>query len=346
MMSRLSIKVVFVFIVILVAIPHFLKGEIIQNSNLTTDKNIGLTQGALIQKHETSCGDVLRQYMVLWDTTHGVYLNYHPYSRYTDLVALLADSGYTIECCGTGIHTIDLSLYDVIVICVGSSWNSPYTQEEVDSLVNYYNQGHERVILTGDINFCENVYFSNADNIPFTYNIFEWLSVTGGIFIMGDDAGCNNSNINPVADAFRMTAGLSNISPSDLYFSNFAAHPIFDDISEIYYRAAGEIAATSPAEVVAWTDANEPVIAVLEEVVGIETQDKKVSVSTMKIVPNPFTDYAKIFAIEKTSRIRIYDVSGKLVRETESNIIGSDLENGIYFLKVEDYKPLKVIKLK
>jgi len=345
MRSDLSINVVFVFIVILLAIPYFLYGEITQNRNLTTDSNIELTQGALLQKHETPHGDMLRQYTVLWDTTHGVYINYQPYSRFTYLVALLADSGYTIECCGTGIHTVDLSQYDVIVICVGSSWNSPYTQEEVDSLVSYYDQGHERVILTGDMNFCDNTYFAEADNTPFTYNVYEWLAATGGILIMGDNAGCNNWNINPVADAFHMTAGLSNISPSDLYFSNFAAHPIFDDISEIYYRVAGEIAATSPAEVIAWTDANEPVIAVLDEAVGIETQDDDASVSTMKIVPNPFTNYAKIFGIDKTSRIRIYDVSGKLLREIEGNMIGNDLENGIYFLKVEGYKPVKIIKL-
>ena len=345
MRSCLSINVIFVFIVILLATPHFSYGEITQNHNLTTDSNTELTHGALTQKHETPHGDGLRQHTVLWDTTHGVYLNYQPYSGYTNLVALLADSGYTIECCGTGMHTIDLLQYDVIVICVGSSWNSPYTQEEVDSLVSYYDQGHEHVILTGDMNFCDNSYFSQADNIPFTYNVYEWLAATGGILIMGENAGCNNSNINPVANAFHMTAGLSNISPSDLYFSNFAAHPIFDDISQIYYRAAGEIAATSPAEVLAWTDANEPVIAVLDEAVGIETHDNDFLVSTMKVVPNPFTDHAKIFGIEKTSRIRIYDVSGKLLRETEGNIIGNDLENGIYFLKVEDYQPVKIIKL-
>lgn len=163
---------------------------------------------------------------------------------------------------------------------------------------------------------------------------------------MGENAGCPNSNINPVAGAFHMTAGLSSISPLDLYFSNFASHPIFDDISQIYYRAAGEIAATSPAEVLAWTDADEPVVAVLDEAVGVETHDSDVSVSTMKILPNPFADYAQISGINKTSRIRIYDVSGKLIRETENKTIGNDLENGIYFLRVEGYKPAKIIKLK
>ena len=346
MRSCLGINVVFVFIVILLAAPHVLYGEITQNANLTTDSNVELTHRALIQKHETPYAEALRQHMVLWDTTHGVYLNYQPYVRFTQLVAMLADSGYTIECCGTGIHTVDLSQYDVIVICVGSSWNSSYTQEEIDSLMNYYDQGHERVILTGDMNFCENIYFSEADNIPFTYNVYEWLATTGGILIMGDNAGCNNWNINPVADAFHMIAGLSSISPSDLYFSNFAAHPIFDDISEIYYRAAGEIAATSPAEVIAWTDANVPVIAVLDEAPGIKTQEGDVSVSMIKIVPNPFIDYARISGIEQASRMRIYDVSGTLLRETEGNMIGNDLKSGVYFLRVEGYKPIKIIKLK
>ena len=88
-----------------------------------------------------------RQGAVLWDTTHGVYLNYQPFFRYTDLVDILADSGFTMECCGTGVHTVNLSLYDIIVIAVGSSWYSTYTQEEVDSLVSFYNQGHQRVVV-------------------------------------------------------------------------------------------------------------------------------------------------------------------------------------------------------
>jgi hypothetical protein len=39
----------------------------------------------------------LQQHTVLWDTTHGTYLNYYPFSRYSILTSMLIDSGYTID---------------------------------------------------------------------------------------------------------------------------------------------------------------------------------------------------------------------------------------------------------
>lgn len=288
----------------------------------------------------------VRQHAVLWDTTHGVYLNYQPFGRYNILVANLADSGFTISLCGTGVHTIDLSQFDVIVITVGSSWYSSYTQEEIDSLLSYYNQYNQRVLLTGDMNFCEDIYIANADNVAFSDNVFDWLAESGGILIMGDNPGCSNVNINPVANAFNMTAGVGGLSPSDLYFTNFAAHPVFNGITEIYYRAAGEVAATTPAAAIAWTASNQPTITALDEFVGITGgQVGIVGTSRLTTNPNPFRHSAEIHGMAEPGMIRIFDVSGSLIATQKGSRIGQDLHEGVYFVRVEGYSTEKIVKL-
>jgi hypothetical protein len=288
-----------------------------------------------------------RQYEVLWDTTHGVYLNYQPFGRYNILVSNLADSGFTMSTWGNGLHTVDLTQYDVIVITVGSSWNTPYTQEEIDSLVSYYNQYNERVVITGDMNFCEDTYIANSDNVAFSDNLFDWLAESGGILIMGDNPGCNNVNINPLANAFYMTAGVSGLSPSDLYFTNFAAHPLFNGITEIYYRAAGEVAATLPAEAIAWTNvSNQPTIAALDEFVGVTGgQVGVVDASRMTISPNPFRHTAEIQGMGQDQTIRVFDASGRLIIEQQERTIGVGLKEGVYFVYVDEFETEKIIKL-
>jgi hypothetical protein len=51
------------------------------------------------------------------------------------------------------------------------------------------------------------------------------------------------------------------VEPGDLYFTDFAVHRIFDGVTTVYYRAAGEIAASAPGIPIAWTDAGEEMIA-------------------------------------------------------------------------------------
>jgi hypothetical protein len=78
--------------------------------------------------------------------------------------------------------------------------------------------------------------------------------------------------------------------------------------------------------------------------------------------PNPFVDKIIIsFTPSPKDRIRIYDLSGRLVKffdlpdhyELSTHIIwdgkdinGTDAQSGVYFLEVNSCKPLKVIKLK
>lgn len=320
-----------VLVLVLLLMPCFLVGNSEEVYDITAQR-ISVQQYPI---GETPVTNDLQTYAVLWDTTHGVYLNYQPFSRYTDLVANLADSGYTMECCGTGVHTVDLSLYDVIVIAVGSSWNTVYTLEEVDSLVSYYTQGHQRVILTGDMNFCENTYYYNGDNVVFTDNLFDWLAETGGILIMGDNPGCNNVNINPVCNAFNMTAGVASLSPNDLYFTNFAAHQIFTNVSTIYYRAAGEVSGTTPADPIAWTDTNQPTIIERDETVGIKEGisrpvDHEYTVSTILSGP---------LGLPRDVPYKVFNITGR-------EIDADQLAPGVYFIEIDGRLAQKVVKIR
>ena len=161
---------------------------------------------------------------VLWDLTHGVYYDYKPDGGYSQLVSRLGGTGCAISTTDAGLENTDLSAYRAIVICLGSAWSSAYTPGEVEVVRQFVNAG-------------------------------------GGLLIMGDNADCPNGNINPVAQAFGITAGVSDLLPYDLYFSNFSTHPIFAGCSSLYYRAAGGLTAAPPGQLAAWTGAGQGVVA-------------------------------------------------------------------------------------
>jgi hypothetical protein len=175
-------------------------------------------------------------YNVLWDLTHGVYLGYEPAGYYSSLVGLLAGNGYVTTTTTVGVDNIDLSPYDILVIAVLSAWNSPYSAAEVAAIQSFMAGG-------------------------------------GAVLVLSENAGCPNGNVNPVTQAFGVTCGVSTLSPADLYFTNFASHQIFDGVTTVYYRAAGELSATGPGIALAWTDAGEEVIASVEPCRMIVTGD-------------------------------------------------------------------------
>ncbi|MHC4475586.1 MAG: DUF4350 domain-containing protein [Planctomycetota bacterium] len=168
---------------------------------------------------------------VLWDLTHGVYFNYEPSGRYSSLVSVLAGKGYTVDTTTAGVDNLDLSVYDVLVVSVGSAWYSAYTASEVTAIQTFVSNG-------------------------------------GGLLVMGENTNTPNANINPVAQAYGVTCGVSYLTPDDLYFTNLAAHAVFAGCSQIYYRAAGELSAGSPGQLVAWADTGEGTVAVAESGAG------------------------------------------------------------------------------
>ena len=333
-------------LIVLIALIGFM--HILHADAMPTDVTTDCPVVELHDEVETYTAGHLRQHSVLWDTTHGNDQYAAPPLAYSSLIANLADSGYTIDFCGGGVHNVDLMQYDVVVINIINSWFSAYTTEEVDSLVSFYDQGNQRVLLTSDCNFCNVGYLSYADNEPFIDNVFDWLSQTGGILIMGDNPNCPNVNINPIANAFHMTAGIASLYPYGLYFTNFASHPVFDGIDTLYFRAAGEVAATTPAEPIAWTTAmNRPTVAALDEAVGIaELPAGTVPDFRLAIGPNPFQHSVEIRGIEQPTEIRIFDVTGRLAAKQISNIVGQHLEEGVYFVYVDGFQSEKIVKIK
>lgn len=166
---------------------------------------------------------------ILWDTTHGVYLNYSPSLDFSDFVDIMTGLGYTVDVTSTGISSMDLSDYCIVVICVGSSWSTSYTTAEADQIESYVDAG-------------------------------------GGLLIMGENSGCPNRNINPIANRFGVTCGITTATPSDLYTTDFIVHPIFTGVSQFYVRAGGVISASSPSIEAAWEPptSSRPIVAVAE----------------------------------------------------------------------------------
>jgi len=89
--------------------------------------------------------------------------------------------------------------------------------------------------------------------------------------------------------------------------------------------------------------------------IGIEEkQDGDVNIPKLQVTPNPFTAVLSVKCSginkEPKNNLRIYDMSGRLVKSirfnTEQLSLGNDLKPGVYFIKVVGYKPVKVVKLK
>ena len=161
---------------------------------------------------------------VLWDITHGVLAGYDPSGEYSTLAMLLANKGFSMETTSAGIDNISLASYDILVVSLGSAWDSQYSPAEVSAIQAFVNAG-------------------------------------GGLLILGDNPNCPNFTIAPVAQAFGVNCGIS-----DIYsFSNYASNVIFEGCSNIYYPQGGELSTFSPAEIIAWTPENRGAVAVASQ---------------------------------------------------------------------------------
>ena len=194
-----------------------------QNVDLTTGLPAVAAPHTLPPDKPTGVGSCA----ILWDLTHGVYLFYDPAGYYSQLTDLLATQGISVTTTAAGLDHIDLSPYNVVVIDLASSFDSPYTPSEVAAIQSFQAHG-------------------------------------GGLLIMGDNDQTPNININPVAMAFGTTCGLSSIQPSDLYVNNFIAHTIFSGISTINMEAAGALRVSPPSVAAAFEPGGMPVVSVVD----------------------------------------------------------------------------------
>ncbi len=87
---------------------------------------------------------------------------------------------------------------------------------------------------------------------------------------------------------------------------------------------------------------------------GVEEQKElRVESLELRVYPNPFIAETVVRGRlscsdqhELPTRITIYDLSGRLVNKVEGNTIGKNLKAGIYWLKTERCKPVKIVKLR
>ncbi|MCK4307683.1 T9SS type A sorting domain-containing protein, partial [candidate division WOR-3 bacterium] len=319
-------------------------GELINDEGVIPSRN-GIST---LLHHELPLQKKGKTHSVLWDTTHGVG-SICPLGKYSNLFTLLDSNGYSIDFIGSGIESVNLSIYDVIVICLMSAQDSDYTPSEVDSLTQYINEKVGRVLLTGDCSFWKNGYINSTDS-TFALNVFNWLSNTGGIVIMAEHpicTNCPNENIAPIANAFNMDIALSGLSPVDLYFTNFAFHPVFSGISELYYRYAGEISASSPSREIAWDDSDKATVAIYDAGVSGINEAFSYPATSLEVSPNPFFKQICIsYQVPTSSRIslKIYNISGQPVHTLiEKKILPGryktywnteELAGGIYFARL------------
>ena len=167
---------------------------------------------------EYNLGTLTENGKVLWDLTHGVLGGYQPSSSYSDLADELQAKGYTIDTT-SDISSADLDQYDVLVICLGSAWTSAYTTAEVNAIESFVHDG-------------------------------------GGLLIMGDNPNTPVENINPVAQAFGTTCG---VSSTDSIITNMDVHPILGGVSELTLNSGGELTA-SPSYEQAWDSSNKALV--------------------------------------------------------------------------------------
>jgi hypothetical protein len=171
-------------------------------------------------------------YTVLWDTSHGVFVSpsypddgYQPSGYYQELVNHLGSNGFTVETTSEGFTSENLAAHDVAVVCVGSAADSAYTAQEVTYLT-------------------------------------EFVAAGGGLLIMGDQQRLRlNENVQPVASAFDITLGVSELFAGALLVTDLATHSTFDGVSEVYMYAPGELSASEPASEIAWDADKKAVIA-------------------------------------------------------------------------------------
>ncbi len=74
--------------------------------------------------------------------------------------------------------------------------------------------------------------------------------------------------------------------------------------------------------------------------------NKLLEYKELTVYPNPTQDNVILKGLDKSELVRIYSMSGILVKQIEAkNIVNaSDLKNGLYLLKIDGYHPVRIIK--
>jgi hypothetical protein len=163
---------------------------------------------------------------VLWDASHGEY-GYVPSRWFSALRYHIAGYGFNIHTTYNGFLVDDPRAYDIAVVCAGSSVYSAYTTAEAEKIEDFVANG-------------------------------------GGLLIMGEMDHSYNEKLQPVASAFGVTLGVSEVGLT-VYTSDFACHPLFYGINEICFQSVGELSTSGNLEEVAWYEGTDRALVVAGE---------------------------------------------------------------------------------
>jgi len=161
--------------------------------------------------------EVMTGKKVLWDQTHGPYLDYKLMGSYTTIYNDLVANGFTVDTTVIGVNNVNLNNYDIVVINLGSNWNSAYSAAEADSLLAFVNRG-------------------------------------GSLLIQSENTGCPNGNLTQIANRFGMTVGTGACGDCFTSFTGNATYtPIFSGIASACGIATGSVGFAAPSEAIGWS---------------------------------------------------------------------------------------------
>ncbi len=143
---------------------------------------------------------------LLWVNTYGTYLSYDLNGSFSGLRDTLLAHGHSIEQRTDHVDAIDLSPYDVVIVCLGSNWNGSFTASEAHALAQFVRQGK-------------------------------------GLLIMSENNACPNGNLQALMDTFSFTAG--GVDPGDVDMSNFTSEApwanMFAGVSALHFDDPGAV---------------------------------------------------------------------------------------------------------
>lgn len=176
-----------------------------------------------------------RSCSVLWDLSHGVYMDWSPSGRFADLVDTLSAHDILSYVTAESLQLVDLSAYDMIVIGTVLAWDSAYTAAELTAVQDF-------------------------------------LSAGGGLLIMGENSTAPNENVNPISEAYGVTCPVE-WETSANYVTSFSDHRIFDDVAELYTPGCGGLIVTPPSEAAAHSPDGDPAVSLMGDCGVIVTGD-------------------------------------------------------------------------
>jgi hypothetical protein len=104
---------------------------------------------------------------------------------------------------------------------------------------------------------------------------------------------------------------------------------------------------------VAWGDSRFPgpragvyVQRVGDDTAGVEEGLKaRITGAELQAYPNPFVGHTRVVGRKSDVSLRVYDIMGRLVENSDEGVVGRRLPTGAYFVEAGGYEPVRVTKI-